>query len=212
MKNIVIYGAGSVGRLAAQIISDINKRKKVWQLLGFLDDNAKIHGTTLPDGTPVLGDIRDTTFPKDTHVVIAFSRPVLKEELAKKIEKSHLIPATIIHPTAWISDRVEIGEGSVIYPHVCIDCDVIIGKHTTINKAATLGHDSTYGDFGTISPGVNLGGFLQVGKNVEFGIGSCTIQFITIGAHATIGAGAVIIKNVAEGKTMVGNPGREVGN
>jgi acetyltransferase EpsM len=40
------------------------------------------------------------------------------------------------------------------------------------------------------------------------GIGVNVIQGITIGKWCTIGAGAVIISDVPDGCTVVGNPGR----
>ena len=38
MKNIVIYGCGGLGMETAQLIEDINKVNKQWNILGFIDD------------------------------------------------------------------------------------------------------------------------------------------------------------------------------
>ena len=39
MKNIIIIGAGGVGREVSLIIEKINKLKATWNLIGFIDDN-----------------------------------------------------------------------------------------------------------------------------------------------------------------------------
>ena len=39
MKNIVIIGAGGVGRETALIIQQINELELTWNLIGFIDDN-----------------------------------------------------------------------------------------------------------------------------------------------------------------------------
>jgi len=51
-----------------------------------------------------------------------------------------------------------------------------------------------------------LAGHVEVGEGSHIGIGVSIIQGIKIGKWCTIGAGAVIIKDVTDGATIVGNP------
>jgi len=53
-----------------------------------------------------------------------------------------------------------------------------------------------------------LAGNVTVGEGSHVGIGASVIQGVTIGKWATIGAGSVIIKDVPDFATVVGNPGR----
>ena len=210
MTNIVIYGAGSVGRLAEQIVSDINQVRDQFNLLGFLDDDKSKH-KTIQYGTPILGDLQWLKDHPDTSIVIGFSNPKQRQQLHQKLKDSgHDRFATLIHPNTWISNRVEIGAGSIIYPGVHLDVDIRVGRFCLINKLATVGHDTSLGAFTTVSPGVNIGGHNQIGEGVEFGINSCSIQHLTIGKWALIGAGTVIIRDVPDGAVMVGNPGKEL--
>ena len=41
MHDLVIYGAGGLGREVAEIVRRINERHRFWNLLGFLDDGAE---------------------------------------------------------------------------------------------------------------------------------------------------------------------------
>ena len=47
LKDIVIIGAGGVGRETALIIEDINNVNKEWNLIGFVDDNDNIQNTKI---------------------------------------------------------------------------------------------------------------------------------------------------------------------
>ncbi len=49
-----------------------------------------------------------------------------------------------------------------------------------------------------------------MGEGSHIGIGASVIQGITIGKWCTIGAGAVIIKDIPDGATVVGNSGRVI--
>lgn len=53
-----------------------------------------------------------------------------------------------------------------------------------------------------------LAGNVIVGEGTHLGIGACVIQGIRIGKWCTIGAGTVIIKDIPDGATVVGNPGK----
>ena len=43
MKDIIIVGAGGCGREVANWIEDINKEKKTWNILGFIDEIGRAH-------------------------------------------------------------------------------------------------------------------------------------------------------------------------
>lgn len=76
---------------------------------------------------------------------------------------------------------------------------------------ASGGGGTNVNDGGALaSPNAALAGDVKVGEGTHIGIGAQVIQGITIGKWCTIGAGAVIIKDVPDGVTVVGNPGREV--
>ena len=54
MKDLVIIGAGGLGREVAQLIMDINQDKKTWNVLGFIDETIEKQGSVIND-TAVLG-------------------------------------------------------------------------------------------------------------------------------------------------------------
>jgi acetyltransferase-like isoleucine patch superfamily enzyme len=50
------------------------------------------------------------------------------------------------------------------------------------------------------------------GKHICIGANAVVKQGITIGRNCMIGAGSVIIKNVPDNSTIVGNPGKIIKN
>ena len=88
-------------------------------------------------------------------------------------------------------------------PHVLngivISDQVRIGEHVTILQQVTIGVKSMY-----------LKGAPTVGDHVTIGAGAKLIGPIHIGNRVTIGANAVVTKDVPDGATVVGNPGRVI--
>ncbi|MGC9000652.1 DapH/DapD/GlmU-related protein, partial [Caldisericum sp.] len=61
-----------------------------------------------------------------------------------------------------------------------------------------------------VAPGVHTGGSVFIGEGTLLGIGSSIIPGIKIGKWAVIGAGSVVIRDVPDYATVVGNPGKVI--
>jgi sugar O-acyltransferase (sialic acid O-acetyltransferase NeuD family) len=209
--DIVIYGAGSVGRLIEQFICDINEIEDRWNLIGYLEDDKNKHNKRIGQSVVLggLGYLHNMHY--DGFIALGIGKPADKyAAVTKLMSVTNFKYANIIHPTAWVSKRVTMGHGVIIYPGVCIDVDVKLGDHILLNKSSTLGHDSVIDSYVTVSPGVNLGGNNYVGEGCEFGINSCTIQNLSIGKWSVIGAGAAVIHDLPSFITAVGVPARVI--
>ncbi|HEX4878289.1 MAG TPA: serine acetyltransferase [Limnobacter sp.] len=75
---------------------------------------------------------------------------------------------------------------------------VVMGKHCTLRQGVTLGDR---GD-GGLAP--------SIGDHVDFGSGAHVIGPVHVGSHVKVGALAIVLSNVPDGCTVVGNPGRIV--
>jgi len=210
MEELYIVGTGGVGKLAQQIVNDINSVGVTWDLRGFFDDDEEKHGTDI-NGSPVLGSVDDTQSISNGKIIVAIADPSTKIKVVRTIEKkTNLSFATLVHPSAWIGNRVAIGEGSIIYPGCMINVDVKIGPHVQINKGCTVGHDSLIRSGVTFGPSVNIGGNVTIEEKVYFGINSATIQNVSIGANATVGAGATVVDDIRANSTVVGTPAKQI--
>lgn len=203
--DLYIIGAGDVGGFVAYHVEQMGS----FQLKGFLDDDISKHGK-LYYGYPVVGNIDVVLNSKELIAVsIAIANPIVKQKIVSrlKLNKQLQFPS-FIHPNVWLGQNVQIQEGCIIYPGVCINYESIIQAFSTINMNVAIGHNCLLGACTTISPGVNLGGFTNLGDYSFIGIGASTVQGTTIGKRTTIGGMTMVLKDVPEGATIVGNPGK----
>ena len=101
-----------------------------------------------------------------------------------------------IHPGAKLGQGVFIDHGT----GVVIGETAEVGDDVTIYQGATLG--GTGKDTGKRHP--------TLGRGVTVGAGAKVLGPINIGNHVKIGAGAIVLKDVPDQCTVVGNPGRIV--
>ena len=211
MNDLIIIGASGFGREVAWLVERINKKCKEWNLIGFIDDNISIQGNVI-NGYRVLGttdNIKD--YPK-AYYVCAIGSSKVRSMIIEKVtqENPNIRFATLIDPTVEMSDLVEIGEGTIICAHTIITVNISIGKHVIINLDCTIGHDAVLKDFVTLYPSVNVSGASNIGKAVEMGTGMQIIQGKSLGDNSIIGAGAIVIRDIPERCTAVGNPARPI--
>src|SRR5713226_3156516 len=106
-----------------------------------------------------------------------------------------------IHPGAKIGRRLFIDHGM----------GVVVGETAEIGDDCTLYHGVTLG--GT-RPSREQGGQKRhptIGNDVIVGSGAQVLGPIRVGDGARIGSAAVVVKEVPDGATMVGNPARQIG-
>jgi acetyltransferase EpsM len=116
--------------------------------------------------------------------------------------------ATIIHATASVSPSARLGAGTVVGAGAIVQAGAVAGRHVIVNSGAILEHDVTLGDFTHVGPGAAIGGGTRIGAGVFVGLGARVRDHITVGDGATIGMGAVVVADVAPGRTVVGVPAR----
>jgi sugar O-acyltransferase (sialic acid O-acetyltransferase NeuD family) len=206
--DIVIFGTGGHAREMHDSILAINKQKPVYNFIGFLDqfNNSQKYGAE-----PILGDHTWLCDNPSVHVVIAIGSSVSRSRVSKLIRsvcKNEF--QTLIHPTAYIGQHCKIGTGSMIAAGAVLTCNVSLGEHTIVNVRASLSHEVLVENFVTIAPNVTLCGAVSVAEGSDIGAGATVIQQRKIGAWSIIGAGAVVINDVNDNVTVVGNPARVI--
>ena len=208
MKKIIIVGAGGFGRELLQWIKDINKVTPTWEILGFIDDNLNaLDGVEIDYG--VIGTIKDWVPKEDEEFALAFGSPELKRKIVSILKEKGAKFATIIHPTALLSEFAHYGEGFIMFPYSKLSCNSTVGEFVTL-LSTPIGHDNEIGDYTVISGGCNIVRNVKIGKDVFLAAGVCIAQDVVIGDGAYLGLGSVVLKDVKPGATVFGNPGRVV--
>lgn len=210
MKDIVIIGAGDLGREVAWLIRDINcAQDPIWQIQGFIDDDISLVGKVI-DGYKVLGTT-EWLKDKSIEVVCGIGNASIRKKVVEKLSAyKELKCPMLIHPKAHISDSAVAGNGAIICAGSILAINAQIGDHVYINLSCTIGHDDKIGNYSIIAPGVNISGRVEIGECVDIGTGAAVIQGITITSEVVIGAGAVVVKDINESGTYVGVPVRKI--
>lgn len=209
MKNIVIVGAGGVGRETSLIIQQINELKSTWNLIGFIDDDVNSWGNVI-NGYPVIGGMDSLEkLSLDTYVVVAIANYEVKRKIVNRINNKFKF-ATIIHPKVYIHDYINIGEGTLIYEGAILTTNIKVGNHVIISPKCGIGHDSIIKDYVSLLWNVNVSGNDIIEEGVMMGSASTVIQGKRIGKGSTVGAGAVVIDNIDSYSTVVGVPAKVI--
>ena len=220
MKDLYILGAGGFGREVAWLVERINQdelskgNEKIWNIKGFIDDKEELLGKK-EDNYFVVGTceyLAEQSNKNTIYTVCAVGSAKTRKIIIDKLKASNIKFATLIDPSVIMSDRIKIGEGTIICAGTIITVDSTIGNHVIINLDCTLGHDDIIHDYVTIYPSVNVSGNVEVGECSELGTGMQIIQGKNIGKESIIGAGAVVIRDIPDKCTAVGNPARVIKN
>lgn len=107
-----------------------------------------------------------------------------------------------------LGDYVEVGSNT------CIDrgalADTIIGDYTKINNLCHIAHNNKIGRNVSITGCVNISGSNVIEDDVWIAPNVSIRGWVHIGKGATVGMGAVVVKDIPEGETWVGNPARKL--
>jgi len=191
-----LYGASG----HSKVIIDILKRSN--RSVGLIfDDN--------PNIKKILDlNVSNYEFDKsEEDLIISVGNNKTRKQICKRLQANF---GKAIHPESTIDNTVKIEEGTVIMAGSVINSSTKIGKHCIINTSSTIDHDCILEDFVHISPNSTICGGVTIGEGSHIGAGAVIIPNLKIGKWCTIGAGAVVIKDVLDGVTVVGNPGRIV--
>lgn len=195
-SSMYLYGASGHCKVVIDILLENN------QNIGAIIDDDPAKKELLGIAVLHSSNLITTGSPK---MIITIGDNAIRKNIADSMS---LRFCTATHPTAVISRYASLAEGTVVMSSAVINAGAVIGKHCIINTAAIVEHDCELADFVHISPNATLSGAVHVKEGAHIGVGACVIQGITIGKWSTIGAGAVILSDVPDYATVVGNPGR----
>ena len=109
-----------------------------------------------------------------------------------------------------IGEDVEIGAFTVIHRGRWRDTAIEYG--TKIDSLVHIAHNVVIGKHTLVVAGSVLGGSCNVGDECFLGMNCSIKQGVTIGNHVTVGAGAVVLHDIPNGLTVVGNPAHAILN
>jgi sugar O-acyltransferase (sialic acid O-acetyltransferase NeuD family) len=202
-NKLLIVGTSGHGRVVADIAMKMNR----WQRIAFLDDDEHIFSSM---GMDIIGNSSDAfEHINDYDIFVAIGNNEIREKIQNQLETAGASIPTLIHPRAIIGEEVELGKGTVVMAGVVINCCSKIGKGCIVNTGTTIDHDNVIEDYVHLSPGVCLAGNVRICRSSWMCIGAVIINNIQITSGCIIGAGAIVVRDITEAGTYVGNPARK---
>ena len=154
MKELIIIGAGGMGRTLYCNAMESIGYGEVFRIKGFLDDNAEALAG-YEGYPPILGTIKDyQPCPED---VFASSlggsarRPCIEEIIRRGGEFLELI-----HKTARIYQNVKLGKGNFIGAYSVLGNDAVVGDYNMIQSYTVIGHDVRIGNWNRLDTHVTV--------------------------------------------------------
>lgn len=206
--NLGIYCAGGFGKEIYDVAIRANQHFKKWEKIFFIDDTI-ISNTKIYLGiTYKFEDLHNYINKDDFEIIIANGEPSIRKLLFDKCKKNNFNIATLIDPSAVISQTASIGEGSIITTHCTIASSSIIGINVAVNVKTIIGHDITINDHSVLSSMVNVGGNCIIGSSTYIGMGAMIKEGLIVGNDVILGMGSVLHNNLVDDVIALGNPAR----
>jgi len=202
-QKLLILGLGGL----AISMADVAEESGQFDVVGFVVNEPPFTRGTFRAGKPVfwIDEVEDMDHGC---VAICPLESPRKIHLINQVRAMGIQLVNLIHPTAYVSRTVEIGENVIINSGAQIAANSQLGDHVIINRGALIGHDVIINDLCYISPGVNIASHVCVGSKTKIGMGANIIENTQIGENCLIGAGSLITQDVPDRVKIVGMPAR----
>jgi sugar O-acyltransferase (sialic acid O-acetyltransferase NeuD family) len=204
---LLIAGAGGHGR----VVADAALASGSCSEIGFIDD--RYPELALDEGWAVvgkLGALGDLAGAYSAFVPAIGDARLRLSLLSRAVALGFECPP-IVHPAATVSEYATVGKACVVAAGAIVNIGATLGMACIVNTGATVDHDCTIADGVHICPGAHLAGNVEIGPRTWFGIGAVAKEGIKIGRDVMVGAGAVVVADVLNNATVVGNPARTLG-
>jgi len=208
MKNLIIIGAGGMGRTVYGIAIESIGYGTEFVVKGFIDDD--IHSLDgFKDYPQILGTISDYE-PQENDVFISSiggeSRMICIDLICSKGGEF----INIIHTTARVRKNVKLGVGNVICAYAVIGADCIIGDFNLFQNFAVIGHDVKMGNHNRIDTHVTCVGGVIICNETSIHTSAIINHGVVVEDGAHVGAGSFVIRKVKAGTTVFGNPAKRL--
>ena len=164
-----------------------------------IGDNAKIGDFVVIKPNTIIGD----------NVTIQSGAIIAEQDF--NVYQYHGITKQVYH-----SGKVTIGSNVLISSNVLIGQALYsygttkIGDNCFIGASTCIGHNAEIGSGCEICGNSMLGGYCKIGNDTKMFMSVTIANAIKVGKKATINMGSVVVRDVEDGKTIIGNPAREM--
>lgn len=208
MQNLIIIGAGGMGRTMYDLARESIGYGSKFEVAGFIDDNLDALAD-FKNYPPILGTIATYECKAEDVFVCSIggrSRKACIEQLL--VRGAGFI--SLIHHTARIGTNVRMGKGNLVGAFTTIAADAVLGDFNFIQSLTIIGHDVVVGDWNRIDSQVMMVGATTIGNHNMIHTGTMINHNVHIGDDCIIGACSFVTMDVESGSTLFSSPARRL--
>lgn len=140
-NKLLILGAGGHGR----VVKETAKAMGCFEKIDFLDDNSK----------DAIGNCIDYKKYAEEYAnaFVALGNNERRKEWLEALRSAGYKLPVIVHPTAYVSTKASVGEGSFIGAKAVVNVNSIIEQGCILGIGALADHDSLVGEYSYINAG-----------------------------------------------------------
>ena len=208
MKNLIIIGAGGMGRtIYSNALESVGYGEK-FVVKGFIDDNLQaLDG--FPNYPPVIGTIKGYEPQADDVFVSSIGGESRKQCMEEIISRGGDF-MELIHKTARIYTNAKLGKGNFVGAYSVIGNDAVVGDYNMIQSYTVIGHDAKIGSWNRIDTHVTCVGGIVIEDEVNIHTSAIISHNVKVESGAHVGALSFVIRKVKAGTTVMGNPAKKL--
>lgn len=206
VKRLLVYGTGSL----SEKIFEYNKRDKIFDLVGFIDDNKSADSSFC--GHPVISFEECQSLYSIDEVAVFVAIGYVKcnyyrQIVCNKVKAHGYDLVNYVSPNSICFENVLVGDNILICDNVFVGHGSKIHDGVILSVGTTLSHENEIGEFSFLSSCVVLGGHARVRNNCFVGLHSTVRDSVIIEAYNIIGSGTNVLKSTVPYSVTIGNPG-----
>lgn len=204
-EQLILVGGGG----HCKSVIDVVEASGQFSIAGIVDSREKL-GTTQSGYTVMATDDDMEALVQEYRYFLVtvgqIRSSAVRTRLYDLIKSQGGILPTLISPTAYVSQRALIGEGTVIHHQAFVNAGAQIGVNCIINTASLIEHDAWIGDHCHISTAAVINGESVVADHCFVGSRAVLSHGVHVAPNGIIGAGSVLLTNTEERSLYAGNP------
>jgi sugar O-acyltransferase (sialic acid O-acetyltransferase NeuD family) len=204
---------GTAGHALSLAESAERRDPPLCTVVAYVDDVRGGRGESI-DGKSILSFDQWREAATGMPIFVAVGDPRARQTIVKRIVAAGGRFASLYRVGSPIANDVAFGEGTIVFPLVTIGPGAVIGKHVQIMPLVSIDAECRIGDFATICPSSTIYGRVVLEAGAFIGVGARIVNEtedpLVVGAWTTVGAGAVVEGSIAAGRTVAGNPARDL--
>ncbi len=209
MNELIIVGAGGLGREVLQYALDTFSHNSTIRIKGFLDDNPEelvCYQDKL--AYQIIGDTDSYKIQQNDRFLLAVGTPGTRKLLVEKLEQRGAEFISLVHPKAYVAPSAKLGKGVIISPFATVATHTDLQDHVVLGFYAHVGHDAVIGTYSVLSPYAAVNGGTVLEELGFLGTHAVVTPNRKVGRDAQIAAGAIVYGDVPANRIAIGNPAK----